>query len=80
MKVFLFLLLDDGRIRSRIRTCDYRIREAQKHTDPDTDPDPQHWKKYVGKMLEQLPLALLEGAWKILYPYIEACELFYFFY
>jgi hypothetical protein len=42
--VFLQFLLDDGRIRSlsRIRTCDQwirmRIREAQKHT----DPDPQH--------------------------------------
>ncbi len=31
----LFFLLDDRRIR-------VRIREAQKHMDP-TDPDPQHW-------------------------------------
>jgi hypothetical protein len=48
------LLIDDGRIqiRSRIHTCDLRIRmrirETQKHTDPtDTDPDPQHWFLYI---------------------------------
>ncbi len=45
-RFFLLFLLDDGRIR--FRTCDLRmqIREAQKHTDPtdpDADPDPQHW-------------------------------------
>jgi hypothetical protein len=37
-----YFLLDDGRIRSRICTCDsqtrMRIREAQTHTDP-KDPD-----------------------------------------
>jgi hypothetical protein len=50
IKVFLLFLLDDGRIRRRIRTCDYnrsrmRIQEVQKQTDPtapdlDADPDP----------------------------------------
>jgi hypothetical protein len=39
--IFLLFLLDDGRIRSRIRTRDQRIRmrirEAQKHTDPAED-------------------------------------------
>jgi hypothetical protein len=42
----LLFLLDNRRIRSRIRISYYWIRiwiqEAQKHTDP-TDPDPQHW-------------------------------------
>ncbi len=35
------------RIRIRIHTSDWwiRIREAQKHVDPDSDPDPQHWSK-----------------------------------
>jgi serine/threonine protein kinase len=46
-------LHDDRRIRIRIQsririhTSDWwiRIREAQKHVDPDSDPDPQHWTK-----------------------------------
>jgi hypothetical protein len=33
-------LVTYGRIRMRIR-------EAQKHTDPDADPDPQHWLQPV---------------------------------
>jgi hypothetical protein len=40
-RFFLLFLLDDRRIR-------IRIQEAQKltdPTDPDSDPDPQHWKK-----------------------------------
>ncbi len=46
-RVFLLFLLNDRRIRSRIRIhisdkC-IRIQEAQKHVDPvDPDPDPQH--------------------------------------
>ncbi len=39
-------LWEKGRIRSRIRTSDYWIREARKHADPADpvpDPDPQHW-------------------------------------
>jgi hypothetical protein len=40
---FVLFLLDDRRIRIRSRTSYkwIRIREAQKHT----DPDPQHWFK-----------------------------------
>jgi hypothetical protein len=38
-KVFLTILLDDRRIRSRIR-------EAQKHS----DPDPQHWIKVANHL------------------------------
>jgi hypothetical protein len=42
---FLLFLLDDRRIRIRIRISDLwiriRIPEAQKHMYP-TDPDPQH--------------------------------------
>ncbi len=34
IKVFLTIFLIDRRIR---------IQEAQKHVDPDSDPDPQHW-------------------------------------
>jgi hypothetical protein len=48
-RFFLLILLDDGRIRIRIRTCGERNRmqiwEAQKHMDPtdqDADPDPQY--------------------------------------
>ncbi len=44
---FLLFLLDDRRIRIRIRISDYWIwiRETKKHMDPkdpDSDPDPQH--------------------------------------
>jgi hypothetical protein len=40
--LFLLFLHDDRRIRIRIHTSDewIRIREAQKHVDP--DPDPEH--------------------------------------
>jgi hypothetical protein len=34
--MFFFLFLHDDR----------RIREAQKHVDPDSDPDPQHWLQH----------------------------------
>ncbi len=57
IKVFLFLL-DDGRIR--IRTCHIRIREAQKHTDP------QHCRKQTqvharGKTATRTNLGLLSS-------------------
>jgi hypothetical protein len=43
---FLLFLLDDRRIWISISDLWIRIRVAQKHmdpTDPDFDPDPQHW-------------------------------------
>ncbi len=45
-----FLLWEKRRIRKRIRTSDYRIREAQKHADP-KDPDPQHCIQLVNFLL-----------------------------
>ncbi len=48
MVFFILFLLDDRRIR--IHTPDWwiripiRIQEAQKHTDPDSNPDPYHWR------------------------------------
>jgi hypothetical protein len=64
--VFFLFLLDDGRIRSRIRTFYLRIRmpilDAQKHRDP-TDPDPY-------------PQNCLEGTVEVsnLVPYPSAAE------
>ncbi len=58
---FLLFLLDVRRIRIRIRISDQliRIREAQKHTDPDpnSDPDRQHWLRQggVGRCLQDPP-------------------------
>jgi hypothetical protein len=50
IKVFLSILLDDRRIRSRILTCDKRIRmriwEDQKNWDP-IDADSEHWYIYI---------------------------------
>ncbi len=37
-RFILIFLIGDRRIQIRIR-----IQEAQKHTDPDSGPDPQHW-------------------------------------
>ncbi len=53
IKVFLPFLLGERRIQIRIRirihTSDcwirIRIQEAQKHVDPDSDLDPQHWRR-----------------------------------
>jgi hypothetical protein len=43
-RFFFLVLLDDGKLRSRIRTSHLwiRIREVQKHTDPAPDLDPHH--------------------------------------
>jgi hypothetical protein len=39
------VLLDDGRIRSRIRTCDQRIwMRIPRRPKNIPDPDPQHWQ------------------------------------
>jgi hypothetical protein len=50
--LFLLFLLDDGRIRIPISAqwIRMRIREAQKHMDPNpTDPDLQHWLILIGE-------------------------------
>jgi hypothetical protein len=66
--VFFLFLLDDGRIRNRIRTFDLRFRmtilDAQKHRDP-TDPDPDPY-----------PQNCLEGTVEVsnLVPYPSAAE------
>jgi hypothetical protein len=62
IKIFLTIFLADRRIRSRIRihTSDYRIRirEAQKHVDP--DPVPEHcYQEYlfVGQACDDLSVS-----------------------
>ncbi len=62
-RFFLLFLLSDRRIRSRIHTSDYwiRIQEAQKHVDPDSDP--QHCLKPSDEITKSAPIIISSKAW-----------------
>ncbi len=66
IKVFFLVMLDDGRIRSRFRTCDYNVSgcesgrpknigTAPTNPDLDADPDPQDCEKCKSSHLQVHP-------------------------